>query len=96
MAERDGTEIVIGRGEDYHFGHSEQFRSLYDYDPLTCLLPKLAIAEGNIYALSQLISSVLLRSIHMQIRHRTVERRSHERRKYFELMELDDSNESID
>lgn len=56
MVHNGETEIVIGRGEDYHFGHSEQFRSLYDYDPLTCLLPKLAIAEGNIYALSQLIS----------------------------------------
>lgn len=47
-------------------------------------------------ALSAYLQAVLLRSIHMQIRHRTVERRSHERRKYFELMELDDPNESID
>lgn len=52
MVHNGGTEIVI---VDYHFDHSEQFRSLYDYDPLTCLLPKLAIAEGNIYALSRLI-----------------------------------------
>lgn len=56
MAEQGRNGDRNRGGEDYHFGHSEQFRSLYDYDPLTCLLPKLAIAEGNIYALSRLIS----------------------------------------
>lgn len=52
MAEQGRNGDRNRGGEDYHFGHSEQFRSLYDYDPLTCLLPKLAIAEGNIYTLS--------------------------------------------
>lgn len=52
--------------EDYHFDHSEQFRLLYDYDPLSCLLPKLA-ATGKYLRASGLSPTVLLRSIHMQI-----------------------------
>lgn len=52
--------------EDYHFDHSEQFRLLYDYDPLSCLLPKLAEA-GKYLRASSLSPTVLLRSIHMQI-----------------------------
>ena len=54
------------RDEDYRFHYSEQFRLLYDRDPLSCLLPKLAKPGKYLRAFS-LSPAVLLRSIHMQI-----------------------------